>query len=106
MPGFTLVLAFHLGSAVPAKPDDGWLSADKAKHFFTSAFVQSVAYSGLRTAAVSKKGSLVGATVVSAAVGVGKEVWDRKFGGDPSWRDLAADGAGILAASLVLRHAR
>lgn len=106
MPGFTLVLAFHLGSVAPAKPDDGWLSADKAKHFVTSAVVQSVAFSALRTATVARTGALAGATVVSAGIGVGKELWDRKFGGDPSWKDLAADGAGILAASLVLKHAR
>ena len=106
MPGLTLLFAFRLGGTDPVRADDGWLSADKAKHFFTSAFVQTVAYSALRTTAVSRKGSLAGATVISAGVGVGKEVWDRKFGGDPSWKDLAADGAGILAASLILRHAR
>jgi putative lipoprotein len=106
MPGFALAFAFHFGTAAPARPDDGWLSADKAKHFLTSAFVQSVSFSALRAAGVSKDGSLIGATIVSAGVGAGKELWDRKFGGDPSWKDLAADGAGILAASLVLRHAR
>ncbi len=108
MPGLTIVLAFHFGRAVavPAMADDPWLSADKAKHFFTSAFIQTAAYSALRTATVSKEGSLAGAAVLTAGVGVGKELWDRKFGGDPSWKDLAADGAGILAASLILRHSR
>ena len=30
--------------------------------------------------------------------------FDRKFGGDASFKDLAADGAGILAATVLLRH--
>ena len=102
MHGLVLLFTLHFGDA-PAS-GDRWLSADKAKHFFTSAFVQSASFSAFREVRVSRKGSLIGATAMSAAVGVGKELYDRKFGGDPSFRDLAADGAGILAATVLLRR--
>ena len=104
MHGLLLLFTIHFGRQPAAARDDGWFGADKAKHFFTSAFVQSVAYRGLRTARVGKTGSLIGATVVSGSIGLGKEWYDSRYGGDPSVRDLAADGAGILAASLVLGH--
>lgn len=104
MHGLALVFALQLGSA--PKADDGWLSADKAKHFLLSAFVQSAGFSALRAARVSRGGALAGATVFSAGAGLGKEWYDKKFGGDPSFRDLAADGAGILAASALLHQTR
>jgi uncharacterized protein YfiM (DUF2279 family) len=37
-------------------------------------------------------------------VSVGKELYDRRYGGDPSLKDLAWDGAGIVAASVLLRN--
>jgi uncharacterized protein YfiM (DUF2279 family) len=101
-----LIVAFSLHWGAPAQRDDGWVSADKAKHFFMSAFVESVSFSALRTARVSRGEALTIATVATAGVGIGKEIYDRKFGGDPSVKDLVADGAGILAAGLVLRHTR
>ena len=82
---------------------DQWLAPDKAKHFFMAAFVQSGAFSGLRLAGIGRAGSLVGATAVASTVSVGKEVHDRCCGGDPSLKDLAWDGAGIVAASVLLR---
>jgi uncharacterized protein YfiM (DUF2279 family) len=41
---------------------------------------------------------------VSLSIGVGKELYDRRFGGDPSFKDLTWDAAGIAAASLLLRR--
>lgn len=102
MHGLLLVFTLRFGAAAPSA--DPWFGADKAKHFFTSAFVQSVSYSALRSARVGKTGALIGATAVSASVGLGKEWYDARYGGDPSVRDLAADGAGILAATLLLVH--
>jgi uncharacterized protein YfiM (DUF2279 family) len=101
MRGFALVMALHFGDA---KSPDPWFGVDKAKHFFTSMFVQTAAFGAFRTTGMSRQSSLIGATIVTAGVGVGKELYDRKYGGDPSLRDLAADGAGILAASLLLAH--
>lgn len=97
-----LLLVFSLHGSPGARPDDGWLSADKVKHFLTSAFVQSLAYGSLRGVGASHGTALVGATVTTAAVGVGKELYDARTGGDPSVRDLAWDAAGAGAASLLL----
>ena len=99
-----LLLVLSLGGAPGGRPDDGWWSADKVKHFFTSAFVQSLAYGSLRGVGMNHGAALVGATVTTAAVGVGKEVYDARSGGDPSVRDLAWDAAGAGAVSLLLSH--
>lgn len=99
------VFTLHFGRAGdPAAARDPWLSADKAKHLLTSMVVESVSFSALRATHQSKKGSLIGATALTASIGVGKELYDRKFGGDPSFKDLAADGAGIVAAAVVLHQ--
>jgi hypothetical protein len=47
---------------------------------------------------------LAGAAIAAGAVSIGKEVYDKKFGGDPSLKDLAWDGAGILGAAMLLRR--
>ena len=99
-----LLLVLSLGGVPASRPGDGWFSADKAKHFLTSAFVQSLAYGSLRGVGASHGASLVGATIATAAVGVGKEVYDARTGGDPSVRDLAWDAAGAGAVSLLLAH--
>lgn len=108
MRGFAFLIALHFGGGQGAPgaagAADSWFGVDKAKHFFTSMFVQTAAFSALRTTGMSRQSSLIGATVVTAGIGVGKELYDRKYGGDPSARDLVADGAGILAASLLLSH--
>lgn len=102
MRGFLLVLS--LGGSPGARADDGWFSADKAKHFLSSAFVQSLAYGSLRGLGAGHGTALGGATVTTAAVGVGKEIYDARTGGDPSVRDLAWDAAGAGAVSLLLAH--
>jgi putative lipoprotein len=102
MRGLLLVLSLNGSSAT--RPDDGWFSTDKVKHFLTSAFVQSLAYGSLRGVGASHGTALLGATITTAAVGVGKEVYDARSGGDPSVRDLAWDAAGAGAVSLLLSH--
>jgi putative lipoprotein len=100
MRGLALLFTLHFGGEPAGR--DPWFSPDKAKHFFMSAFVQSASFSALRLAGASRTGSLVGASAASLSVGVGKELYDKKFGGDPSLKDLTWDGAGITAASLLL----
>lgn len=104
IPRLALVFTLHFGSGPRNAADDRWMSSDKARHFFTSALLDCLAYSVLRTTRVSQKDALVGAGALTAGVGIGKEVYDRKFGGDPSLKDLAADGAGIAAATALLRR--
>jgi uncharacterized protein YfiM (DUF2279 family) len=60
-------------------------------------------YGLLRLAGASRGASLVGATTVAAAAGVGKEVHDARQGGKASARDLIWDAIGILAGSGLAR---
>jgi putative lipoprotein len=109
IPGLSLVLTLHFGGPAPARlpaADDRWLSSDKARHFLVSAFVNSLSYSVARSARVSREGALVTGAAVAAGVGVGKELYDRKSGGDPSVKDLVADGAGIAAATALVAQTR
>ena len=99
MKTLVLLLALHA-------PPDRWLAPDKLKHFFMSAFVQSVSFSALRTARVDHDPALVGASAMTLTVGIGKELYDRRVKGDFSARDLAWDAAGAGAASLLLSRAR
>jgi uncharacterized protein YfiM (DUF2279 family) len=99
MRALLLVFSLHTGSPAPA---DRWFAADKVKHFFASAFTQSVAFGAFRLTGQGRHGSLVGAASVAAAVGIGKEIYDLKTGGDASFKDLAWDGVGIVAGSVVM----
>ncbi len=101
MRGLLLVFSLH---GLPAPAPDGWITRDKAQHFFMSAFVQSVAYGSLRGSGVSHGSALVGATAATAAVGVGKELRDRRVKGEFSVRDLTWDAAGAGAMTLLLAH--
>lgn len=90
----------------PAPPPDPWFGLDKVKHFFVSAFVQSVAYGTLRATNVDHRSSMYGATAVTALLGVGKELRDRRGGSGFSVRDLIWDAAGAGTAGLLLDRAR
>ena len=98
MRGFLLVFSLH-GSPTPS---DGWFGRDKLQHFFSSAFVQSIAYGSLRGAGISHGAALAGASVTTAAVGVGKELRDRRVKGEFSSRDLVWDAAGAGSMTLLL----
>ena len=81
---------------------DSWFGADKAKHFFLGAFIQSVAFSGLQVTGSGKRSSLIGASIVTAGVSVAKELHDRNGNGTPSARDVAWGLAGAAAISPLL----
>ncbi len=100
-PALLLVLSLSTG-----RPADAWWGPDKVKHFFVSAFVQSVSYSALRLTRLDHGPSLAGATLVTATVGVGREVHDRRTKGLFSVPDLAWDAAGAGAASVMLSRTR
>jgi uncharacterized protein YfiM (DUF2279 family) len=93
-------LVFSLSPA--ALSGDRWLASDKVQHFFTSAFVQSFSYGALRTAGTPHGAALAGASITTAAVGVGKEVRDLRVKGEFSVRDLTWDAAGAGAATVLL----
>ncbi len=98
---FALLLSLSL-----APHGDSWFGADKAKHFFVSAFVESVSYASLRTAHVRHGAALAGATAFTGAVGVGKEIVDQRAGRGFSARDLAWDAAGMGSAAMLLSRTR
>ena len=102
MRGLMLVFSFTSMRAPPAA--DSWFSVDKAQHFFSSAFVQSLGYGSLRRIGLSHGAALGGASVATAAVGVGKEIHDARTGGDASVRDLVWDAAGAGAVTVLLAH--
>lgn len=102
MRGILFVFALQFGPEHPG--GDSWFGADKAKHFFTAAFVQTLSFGGFRSTGLSRNASLAGASVVSLAVSVGKEVKDRASGGGFSGKDLTWDVAGIAAATALLRR--
>jgi len=84
---------------------DSWFGIDKIKHFFISAFVESVAYSALQAARVDRRPALTGAIGVTASVGVAREIYDkRKPGSRFSYRDLTWDALGIAAGAVLVTH--
>ena len=96
-----VTLAFALQVVAPP---DHWFGADKLKHFFVSAFTQTVAYSALQAAHVKHRPAMTGALAVTAVVAVGKEVHDRRTTGLFSLRDLVWDAAGTGVAVVLLEH--
>jgi putative lipoprotein len=98
-----VVLAFALSLHAPPKLS---VAPDKVKHFFLSAFVESVSYSTLRAAGVQHDGALVTASAATLSVGIGKEVWDSRHGGRFSVGDLVWNVAGGAAAAAMLEHSR
>jgi putative lipoprotein len=100
MRGFLLVFSLH--GAPADRPADRWLGTDKVQHFLMSAFVQSAAYGSLRGTGMSHGTALAGASMATAAVGVGKELRDRRVTGVFSHRDLVWDAAGASAMTLLL----
>lgn len=99
---FPIVIAFSFHLPAPARDQDRWIAPDKVKHFFSAAFVQSVSYGALRTMGAGNGSALVGASAVTVAVSVGKEVWDAQGHGTPSVRDVAWDVAGAGSISVLL----
>jgi putative lipoprotein len=104
IPGLAVAITLGFGHKEP-NPPDRWFGADKAKHYFSAVFVQSMTFTALRSAGLSHKVSFAGATVTAGAASVGKELWDRAGHGTPSWKDLTWDAAGMATAAVVIRRA-
>lgn len=95
----TLALLFPLAM-------DGWFGADKMKHFFMSAFIQSLAYSSARAVGASHDGAFVSATAATVGFGLGREIYDGKVKRAFSYKDLVWDGAGLAAGMALVHNAR
>lgn len=90
----------------PATTADAWLGNDKFRHFWMSYATAAFTFAGARAAGRDADTALWVAVPVTAAVGIGKEVYDRRSGGIFSVRDLVADGLGLGAAWFLLREVR
>jgi uncharacterized protein YfiM (DUF2279 family) len=104
----SLSLAINLvyGQAAIAH-QDAWFGIDKLKHFFMSAFIESVAYSALQAAHVNHRPALGGAIGVTMAVGIGREIHDKRTPGNIfSVRDLTWDAVGATAGAVLLSQTR
>ena len=96
MRGFALaVLAALWPQAQPAAT--AWFCAGQGEAFLHRGVRQSASFSALardRTASRAVAGRRDGCA--AGVVSIGKELYDRKYGGDPSLKDLTWDGAGML----------
>jgi uncharacterized protein YfiM (DUF2279 family) len=100
-----LCLAVNVIYAQTVVARDSWFGIDKIKHFFISAFIESVSYSALQAAGVQRKSAHTGAIGVSAAFGVARELHDKRAPGNRfSYKDLTWDALGITAGAVMLRH--
>ncbi len=102
---FALSLVANLIFAQTAVVHDSWLGIDKIKHFFMSAFIESVSYSALQAAHVKRRPALTSAIGVTAAFGVAREIHDKRTPGKWfSYQDLTWDALGIAAGAAMLSH--
>ena len=100
-----LCLAVNIFYAQAAVARDSWFGVDKIKHFFLSAFIESVSYSALQAAHVKRRPALAGAIGVTAAFGIAREIQNKRTPGNWfSYRDLTWDAIGIAAAAPMLAH--
>ena len=100
-----LCLAVNIVFAQTAVARDSWFGIDKIKHFFLSAFIESVSYSALQAAHVKRRPALAGAIGVTAAFGIAREIQNKRTPGNWfSYRDLTWDAIGIAAAAPMLAH--
>ncbi|MDQ8164855.1 MAG: hypothetical protein P3A28_03740 [Gemmatimonadota bacterium] len=88
----------------PPQPRDSWFGRDKMLHCVVSAAVQGAAHTALRAGGADYRTASRTAGAVTLTVGISKELWDRKRGGDPSLKDLAWDGIGGTLGAVSLRQ--
>lgn len=105
---FSLLLAVHLVYGQTVAPhSDAWFGIDKIKHFFMSAFIESVTYSALQAARVNHRAALGSAIGVTMAIGVSREIHDKRTPGNIfSIRDLTWDAVGATAGAVLLSQTR
>jgi uncharacterized protein YfiM (DUF2279 family) len=103
-----LLLSFPLTAACSDKPEkDEWISQDKLLHLLTSSYMVGFSYRAYHDGFDNPPGnSRVFAVSVTALSGIGKEIYDLKRPErTASWKDIAADAAGIVLGVLVFTYA-
>jgi putative lipoprotein len=85
---------------------DGWLGADKIKHFMVSMVVQSFTYSTAQAAGMERGDAMRASLAITAVAGLGREIYDGKVKGRFSVSDLVWDAGGMVAATEMLKRTR
>lgn len=107
-----MIFAFCVLAVIPVdvsaqapqpSPRDSWLAVDKLKHFFLSAFIESLSFSGLQAIGANRNTAFAGAITTAAGFAVGKEFYDKKTKRLFSYKDLTWDAAGAGTALVMLR---
>jgi putative lipoprotein len=105
--GLALVIASKAALAQGSRPPhpDPWFGIDKVKHFFMSAFINSVSYSALQAARVNHHSAMAGAIGITMAAGLAREIHDMRVPGNIfSVRDLTWDAIGTAAGAVLTSH--
>ncbi len=89
-----------------SKAKDEWLSEDKLVHALASAYLVGLSYRIYHSELNNpQSNSRVFAVSLSATAGIGKELYDmRKHDQTASWKDIAADAAGIVLGLLLFTY--
>ncbi len=94
------VLVFVAGLSTLTTPvyadDDPFWGPDKALHFAASATIAAGGYAVSTAFVDARAHALLIGGGAAALAGLGKEALDLAGYGDPSWKDLAWDGIGIV----------
>lgn len=86
-------------------PPDRWLAEDKLRHLTASFAATGMAY-GAGRVALDRGPARAAAAATAIALGLAKEIADRRKGGPFSLRDLAWDAAGVALGLTLSRSIR
>lgn len=92
-----LLLATTFAVSDVRAEDDPWTSRDKVIHYGISAGIAASGYVGGVLLFDKRAYALACGAALAVTAGVGKELVDLAGYGDPSWKDLAWDGLGMLS---------
>jgi len=100
----TILFSMDNDSLEKKQIHDPWLAYDKVLHFGVSfSIVLSTQYILENKLSIEKNNALPIGVLFSAANGIFKEIWDKRIGSFISKRDLIADLAGIIAATVIIQ---
>ncbi len=95
----------HYGDPFYRQAEDRWLGFDKVQHVtFSFLWTLGTQYVAVNKGRFSEAQALPLSIGTSAALGLSKELYDRHIGPHRtfSYRDLVADGVGILLAAGII----
>ncbi len=89
--------------AVPEVPADRWLGEDKLRHFALSFAATEMVYAG-SSFGLDGDAALPAAAATGLALGIAKELRDRRAGLHFCLKDLAWDAAGVALGVVLVRN--